>query len=243
METLDLALPLNRTLSEQVANELREAIVRGRLRPGQHIVEREIAQAMRLSRGPVRDAFRILENEGLVVRYAHRGTFVTGMQARDAEEIYSLREPLEVLAVDYAIKYATDEQFDELDAIVDRMTELSKTPYSQVEATDLDIQFHDMVYRISGHKRLQAVWAALRGQVRLLVITHRTLDPADFRERGIEYHRRFVDCLRSRDRQAAHEMVHEHLTMSFTSVMKAIRATEAALDNARSNHHGPAGAV
>jgi DNA-binding GntR family transcriptional regulator len=224
---LNLASPVNRVLSDQVTNQLREAIMQGQLKPGQHIVEREIAQGMRLSRGPVRDALRILENEGLVVRYPHRGTFVAVMVMHDAEEIYSLRQALETLAVDYAIKYATGEQLDELDRIVDRMAERIETNYTQAEATELDMQFHDALMRISGHTRLQTTWMTLRGQVSLLILTHRKLEPTDFREKGVEYHRQVVTCLRQRDAAAAHAVVRRHLASSFDTVAAAIRTSEA----------------
>jgi len=222
--SLEFVSPASRILSDQVASQLRAAIVRGRLAPGQHIVEKDIAEAMGLSRGPVRDAFKILENQGLVARYPHRGTFVTGMAMQDAEEIYSLRGALEILAVEYAIKNATDAQLDELDRIVDRMAERIEANYTQGEATDLDMQFHDALYQIAGHSRLQTAWAALRGQVSLLILTHRRLDPADFREKGVEYHRQIVACLRQRDTEAANAAVRKHLASSFGTIAGAVDA-------------------
>ena len=224
MASLEFVSPASRTLSDQVASQLRAAIVRGRLTPGQHIVEKDIAEAMGLSRGPVRDAFKILENQGLVAHYPHRGTFVTGMMMQDAEEIYSLRGALEILAVEYAIKKATDAQLDELDRIVDRMAERTETNYTQGEATDLDMQFHDALYQISGHAHLQAAWAALRGQVSLLILSHRRLDPADFRKKGVEYHREIVVCLRRRDIEAANAAVRRHLASSFGTIAAVVDA-------------------
>lgn len=199
--------------------------MRGQLVPGQHVVEKDIVEAMGLSRGPVRDAFRILENQGLVVRYPHRGTFVAGMAVQDAEEIYSLRGALEILAADYAIKNATDAQFDELDRIVDRMAERIETNYTQVEAIELDMQFHDALYQISGHSRLQTAWVALRGQVSLLILTHRRLDPADFREKGVAYHRQIVACLRQRDTEAVRAAVRRHLASSFDTIAAAAQVS------------------
>ncbi len=221
MTALELASPVTRTLSQQVASQLREAIVRGQFAPGQHMVEKDIAAAMNLSRGPVRDALRILENEGLAIRYPHRGSFVAGLALRDAEEIYSLREALELMAADYATRYATDAQFDELEAIVDRMEVLLESAFTQAQATELDMQFHDALYRISGHSRLQTIWASLRAQVSLLVLTHRRLNPTDFREHGVAYHRQIVACLRQRDRQGLQAAIRQHLASSFATVVAA----------------------
>src|SRR5712692_1159487 len=105
---LEIPAISDQSLSEKVADQLREAIVCGQITPGQHIVELDVVNATKISRGPVRDALRILENEHLVVRYPRRGTFVTRLGLRDAEEIYSLRESLEMVALEYAVQHATD---------------------------------------------------------------------------------------------------------------------------------------
>ena len=149
-----LSAPPTRTLSDHIAEQLRQSIITDQLKPGQRIVEREIADAMQTSRGPVRDALKLLENEGLVVRYPHRGTFVARLSLQDAEEVYTLRESLETLAAEYAVKYATPEQIDELAQVVDEITAQIKRGYNQSEATDLDLEFHRTLCRISGHKRV-----------------------------------------------------------------------------------------
>lgn len=225
-DSLSLSAPFSRTLSDQVASQLRQAILQGRLKPGQRIVEHEIAQAMAISRGPVRDALRILQNERLVVQYPHRGAFVAWLTMDDAEEIYSLREALETLAVDHAIKHATEEQIRELVVVVDRMTARLQEDYSQDEATDLDLDFHQTLCRVSGHSRVLDAWTALRAQVRLLILTHRILHPWDFRQNATEWHSRLIDAIRQRDTEAAHETLHEHLTASFDTVSRAISAAQ-----------------
>ena len=215
--------PLSRTLSDQVVKQLRQAILGGQLKPGQRIVESEIAQAMALSRGPVRDALKILENERLVVHYPHRGAFVAWLTLRDAEEIYSLREALEVLALHNAIKYATDEQVGELSQVINRMTARQQEQYTQAEATDLDLEFHHTLCRISGHGRVLAAWTALRDQVRLLILTHRILHPMDFRDNAVEWHRQLADAVRDRNDQLAEEVLRKHLASSFEATSWAIR--------------------
>jgi DNA-binding GntR family transcriptional regulator len=218
-------MPFSRTLSEQVASQLRRSILNGQLKPGQRIVEREIADGMRLSRGPIRDALKLLENEGLVVRYAHRGTFVAWLTLHDAEEIYSMREAIEMLAVDYTIKCASDAQMAELDQIVNQMEQrLSTTDYTQDDATGLDLQFHEVLCRISGHDRVLSGWHSLQAQVRLLLLTHRILQPVDFRERGVDSHRRLVIALQRRDIAQAHETLHQHLADSYETMVSAIRS-------------------
>ncbi|NLF01389.1 MAG: GntR family transcriptional regulator [Anaerolineales bacterium] len=220
--SLTLSAPSSRTLSDHVADELRRAILTDRLKPGQRIVEREIAEAMDTSRGPVRDGLKLLENEGLVVRYPHRGTFVARLTERDAEEIYSLRVALETLAAEYAIRYATDEQLDELDALVQAMATKVEQGYTEYDSTDLDLVFHRTLCRISGHKRVISAWENLNPQLRMLLLSHRTHDPADFREKGVQWHSRLVAALRQRDMRVARNVIIEHLAASFEGALLAV---------------------
>ncbi len=223
LEGLAYAAPLTRTLSDQVAQQLREAILDGRLKPGQRLVEHDIAQGMRMSRGPIRDALRVLENERLVVRNPHRGTFVAWLTLRDAEEIYSLRRALEGLALQYAIRDANDEQIDELDHIVDDMAKRRAAGYTQNQATDLDLEFHHVLCKISGHVRVLSAWEDLRAQVRLLILTHRIEQPLDFREIAEKWHRQVANEIRQRDLTIAQKTLDTHLAASFESVVKVIR--------------------
>ena len=209
----------SRTLSDRIAQQLRQAILDDKLKPGQRLVEREIAEAMQTSRGPVRDALKLLENEGLVVRNPHRGTFVSRLALQDVEEIYSLREAIELLAVEHAIKSATSEEIDRLEKICDAMdSQVSRGDYSQAEATDLDLEFHHELCIISGHKRALAVWEVLAAQIRMLLLSHKMIDPGDWGHRGGLWHHRIVDALRQRDSERAHHLVREHVAASFDIV-------------------------
>ncbi len=225
--------PASRALSDQIADQLRKAIMTGQLKPGQHLVEHELATAMDMSRGPVRDALRILEQEHLVVRYPYRGTFVTGLTRQDAEEIYSFREALEMLAVRYVIARATDEQLGELDQLVDTMATRARTNYTQIGATELDLDFHHLLCRIAGHRRLLMAWESLQTQVRMLILTHRLLQPQDFEQRGVDFHRELVRSLRQRDLTLARITMQRHLASSYETILVSFDAAPAlAAENA-----------
>lgn len=206
-----LSAPSSRVLSEHIADQLREAIVKNQLQAGQRIVEREIADAMQTSRGPVRDALLLLENEGLVVRYPHRGAFVAELTLKDVEEIYSLRQAIESLAVEYLIERATPQDLDELDGLVRQMEAKVEAGYKLSEATELDLSFHQALCRLSRHKRALAAWEALRGQTRILLLSHRIRNPRDFQERAVEWHRRLVAALREGDLERAQSELYRHL--------------------------------
>lgn len=209
-----LAAPTQRTLSDFVADQLRQAILSDRIKPGQRLVEQELAETMQTSRGPVRDALKMLENEGLVLRQPHRGAIVAELKPEDVIEIYTLREALENLAIRFAIRNATREQVDELGRIVQAMEQLALSDYDQVDATDLDMEFHYSLCKISGHKRLLNAWVAMSAQIRLVLLKHRLWNPKDHRERSVVWHARIVESLRQGDVNQALKEMHVHMAAS-----------------------------
>src|SRR5438132_8934189 len=101
-----IQLAKQQTLGDNVADSLREAIFGGVYEPGQRLIERDIASQLKVSRGPVRDAFARLEQEGLVRRTTNVGVVVPVLSHEDMEEVCSLRLTLEVWAIRLAVRHA-----------------------------------------------------------------------------------------------------------------------------------------
>jgi DNA-binding GntR family transcriptional regulator len=93
--------------------------------------------------------------------------------------------------------------------------------YTQFEATDIDLDFHHTMCRISGHKRLLKAWETLNPQIRMLLLQHRTLLPDDFRQKGVEWHRQIVQALRQRDIEQAQQFMRRHMAASFESAVRS----------------------
>lgn len=157
-----------RDLWEVVRDGMREMIVYGELLPGQRLHEVDLAQTFEVSRGPLREALRALETEGLVVRIPRRGTFVVRMSATDVDEIYSLRAALEELAVHRALAAPSPQLLATLDSLVEEMREATGARDWR-RVTECDIEFHTAVYEASGHARVLSVWNSLREPMRVLV--------------------------------------------------------------------------
>lgn len=223
--SISLLAPPNRTLSEHIADQLRQAILSHHLKPGQRIVEGQLAEAMDTSRGPVRDALAILENEGLIVRYPHRGAFVAQLTPADAEEIYTLRHAVESVAVDYLVKYATPQDLDELDVYVQKMLDLAQRTYTPREVIELDLEFHQTLCRLSGHRRALEAWQSLRIQTWILLLRFQTQNPRDFAERGAEGHRRLMQALRQRDLARAQQELYAHLAAVMDGLLNSSELT------------------
>lgn len=156
LETIQL-----RSLGEEAANKIRQAIASGHFKAGQKLVETALARELGLSRSPVREALYLLEQEGLIVRHHRRGAFVRGLSRRETEEIYSLRSVLEGFAVERALKNMTPQDIAHLRQLVAKMYEIAKTG-DAVAFGRVDAEFHEYICKVSDHQLLQNVFSTLQ---------------------------------------------------------------------------------
>jgi GntR family transcriptional regulator of gluconate operon len=143
-------------LGEQVAQHLREMIIRRDLAPGTHLVEDSFAAEFGVSRGPMRDAFKLLGAEGLV-ESRRRGIFVRGLSLEDIDDLYSLREAIESLAVRLAISRSEKEDWQQIHQLIASMRVAAENRDYAAYAT-ADIGYHSLIYELSRHHRLSDVW-------------------------------------------------------------------------------------
>ena len=215
-----LSPPLKRTLANEVTASIREAILSGRLAPGERLREESLASSMNVSRGPVREAIVQLQREGLVVVQRNRGTFVARLSAQDLEEVYSLRRAVEGLAVLQAIRHAGDVQLKELQTIVDTMAAHYARGITETEAAELDMRFHELIYEVGGHRRLLEVWSALQSQIHIMLLARNVVDP-DFRAELVKSHQALVDAILARNEQLALALTEDHLNGSYERVSRS----------------------
>ena len=152
-----------------VQDDIRDRILSGEFRPGSPIKEVEIAESLGVSRGPVREAIRALEVSGLVSRRPQRTSIVTPITKRDVDELYSLRESIE----DLAIVRSMSKHRAELTAdITDRLSALTAAFASKADIAAiarLDIGLHGAFYEWADHSRLAATWATISDSFMLLM--------------------------------------------------------------------------
>lgn len=147
-------------LGEQLLDQLRALIVRGELAAGTHLVEGWMAERFGVSRGPVRDALKQLEIEGLV-ETRKRGVSVRGLTDTDIAELYAVRGALEGLAVREAIARPADADWRPLDDAVAVMREAAAAA-DQARFGAADLDFHSGFYTVAANRRLAATWALHR---------------------------------------------------------------------------------
>ena len=180
-------------IRQEVVEILREAIWQGTLRPGERLNEQWISREMGVSRPPLREAIRVLEQEGLVESQPRRGTFVTDLTGDDIMEIYVVRCALEATAAQALAADAPEEVFDELEAYLD-----SRNQDLRLSALiEHDLQFHRLLVHHAGNRRLTLMWEQLASQLRLALVR---VDPAFFEDEYVEAtHRQLVKAIRARD--------------------------------------------
>jgi DNA-binding GntR family transcriptional regulator len=220
-EDLDsvLALPVSRGLGADIAARLRVAILNGYFDPGARLPEETLARTMGVSRGPIREALVQLEREGLIVIRRNRGAFVAQLAREDLEEVYTLRVAIERLAVQRAVKLASDDAIAEMQSVVDDIAQRMERGITEQEAAELDLHFHDLIYQAANHRRLYDTWGTLRPQIHVLLL-NRNVFHDDFRDLVVSSHQSIVDAIRARDEQLAVDVTLDHLHGSYERVLR-----------------------
>jgi len=207
-----------RVLRQEVLHGLRTGILNGAILPGTRLVEIPLAAELRVSRGPVREALRQLEQEGLVEFIPHRGAIVVGVADTEIETIYAIRALLEERAFAMACRLVDDAELDALADTVERMIESSEAG-DAAAVTERDMQFHGRVVELSGFQYLRHLWTSIDGLVRLRAARDaerpEVADQASAREwlivPSIE-HRELVEALRTRRPATAARAARRHIS-------------------------------
>ncbi|HEX4216343.1 MAG TPA: GntR family transcriptional regulator [Candidatus Dormibacteraeota bacterium] len=179
---------------DYLVRSLRDAIVRGDLKPGDRLVERDISERTGVSRGPVREALRQLEQEGLIVSIPYRGTRVMGVTQEEVEGILvPVRLVLERFAFARVLPDLKEADFEELEGIIAEIR--SAVDAADVEAmVDADLRFHQRIVERAGHQCLQ-VWQSIVPRVRAYFYRD------GFRHASLEHlteeHHELLDAMRS----------------------------------------------
>lgn len=200
-----------RGLSSEVADVIRTAIFDGRYPPGAPLREVELAEALEVSRGPVREALQQLEREGMVRAGWHRGATVTVLTDDDIAELDSLRGALEHLAVRRVVDHADDAGLTAIEQAATAM-QRAETPHEMVR---LDIEFHDAVYAAAGHSRLTQAWEAIRSQVHLFLLTRVNVSTDGYLDLVRAEHRDLAAALRLGNADGALKLFAVHRKHAF----------------------------
>jgi phosphonate utilization transcriptional regulator len=202
-----LSLLRSQSLAGAVLDEVRQRIVSGALVPGAKLTEATLAQELGVSRGPIREALRMLEEAGLVRQEKNRGVFVRELPLSEALELFELRALIDEAAGRRLAASATPQQLKHLRGLVDEMERATKTQALD-EYHALNLAFHDAVVAFAGNAKMTALYRRLFDELALL--RRRNLDderglPASARE-----HRAILKAIAAGDALAAGSALQQH---------------------------------
>jgi DNA-binding GntR family transcriptional regulator len=203
--------PLRRdSTPERIAAQLRSGIVSGRLAAGRALREVEIARQLGVSRGPVREAFQRLIQEGLLEAHPARGVFVPQLLAEDIADLYLARGAVETAA---ARMLADSGSAEALGALEAALAELEAAPADDWNVlVSLDLNLHEVLVRSTGSKRLARMFGTLAAETRLCMVALESFYPE--RADLVTEHAEIVQAIRRHDADAAATLLERHMTDS-----------------------------
>lgn len=218
----DLKLNMNAylPLRDVVFQTLREAILKGDLRPGERLMELQLASKLGVSRTPIREAIRMLEQEGLAVTIPRKGAEVARMTEKNMEDVLQIREALDDLAVQVACDKITERQLEELTVVM-------KNFEHAIQAGDLknivayDVEFHDIIYESTDNPKLVTLLNNLREQIyryRVEYLKEKENYPVLVKE-----HETIVEALKEKNKELVTDVMRCHIRNQAEAVKNIIR--------------------
>jgi DNA-binding GntR family transcriptional regulator len=207
-------------LREVIFNSLREAIILGELKPGQRLMEVQLAEKMGVSRTPVREAIRKLELEGLVDMIPRKGAHVAELSIKDIMDVLEVRASLDGLAASLASERITDDEMKELKHINDQFG-------AYIEKENLggsikkDVEFHDIIYRASRNDKLISILNNLREQVQRFRVIY--IKDYSSPSNLIKEHSDILETLSNRDSEAARNSAKAHILNQEASILGSLK--------------------
>lgn len=210
------------TLHQRIYYKLRELIELGKLPAGMQLDERTLAQELAVSRTPLREAIASLVEEGLVERRPYRGNFVRTFTAKQVNDLYWVRQALEGLAIRLAVSNITEDDLEQIRAILDEAQEALE--HNDMAAYSLaDQRFHETIALLSGNEILIESLNRLKRQIQIVRIGANR-DPRVVRRTALE-RPRILAALEARDADLATRLLEEHIDGVRRSVVALIDNT------------------
>jgi len=203
-------------LSNKVYAAIKEMVANHRFQPGARLNVEKISKELEVSRTPVWEAVRRLQQEGLLQNIPYRGVFMVEMTLERALELYQVREALEGLAARLAALYANEK-------ILDKMGEILENQIKVVEKGDLlgysrtDFDFHGLIHKMSHNTVLQEMLESLKTKMQPITVEVRPLLP-----RLYEDHLEIIDVIRSKDPEKSEKVLRRHNRVVQTQIQKEI---------------------
>ena len=206
-------------LRDVVFNTLRQAILRGELKPGERLMEIQLANKLGVSRTPIREAIRKLELEGLVLMIPRRGAEVAEITEKSLRDVLEVRDALEVLSVDLACDRISSDDIQKLKEAAKEF-EAALQGGDVTEYAEADVKFHDIIYLATENQRLIQLLYNLREQMyryRVEYLKRKEMHPILLAE-----HEYIIECIEKKDKEAAKLAISTHIENQARTVSDTI---------------------
>lgn len=198
------------SITDLAKEYLEKAIFSGELLPGAQIKEDHIAEVLKISRPPLREAFKLLEGEGLVVRKPRRGVFVSEITDKDVWEIYSLKAELYEFSITLSFDRMTATEVNQMGEIVKAMKACVHTdPPDILTFQEMNVSFHDIHIDLANHRRLKKGLWVLHKQV--MHFSYNSLSNPKHLQRSLKYHFDIHAAFKNGDLDRAKQLTRDHV--------------------------------
>ena len=214
--TMNEYLPLR----DVVFNTLRQAILRGELKPGERLMEIQLANKLGVSRTPIREAIRKLELEGLVLMIPRKGAEVADITEKSLMDVLEVRRALEELSVQLTCDRITKEEINELGQAAEGFKNTLKSK-DVTEIAEADVRFHDVIYTATKNQKLIQLLNNLREQMYRYRVEY--LKNEDVYPKLLREHEEIIEHITKKDKEKASRIVCKHIDNQVNAVMDVIR--------------------
>ena len=208
-------------LRDVVFNTLRQAILRGELKPGERLMEIQLANKLGVSRTPIREAIRKLELEGLVLMIPRKGAEVAEITEKSLRDVLEVRRALEELSVQLACEKITKEEIRELERVAKEFQQVVKSS-DITEIAEVDVRFHDIIYTATDNQKLIQLLNNLREQMYRYRVEYMKRDGVF--PQLIAEHEAIIRHIENNEKEKATEVMCRHIDNQVEAVIDVIRA-------------------
>jgi DNA-binding GntR family transcriptional regulator len=208
------------SVREKVYNDLRMAILTGKISPETRLVESTLAKEMGVSRTPIREALHKLDLEGLVYSIPRVGYIVNDMKEYDIEDLFTTRTAIEQLATRWAIEKITPEELERLENNLKKADQILKKGLTQ-KMIDLDTEFHEIICKASRSKRLYQISQMLREHMMRFRIA--CLHIPEIAKRSRDGHFEILKAIKSKDPQKTDDSILQHMLITKKDILNHMR--------------------
>jgi DNA-binding GntR family transcriptional regulator len=207
------------SVASSIAEFLRNAMINGLYKPGDKLKEKDICGELNISRTPLREAFRILQSEGLLTYSSHHGVMVTPVSVEDIKNLWEIRFALEVMATKKAVDNMTDKDFQELRRLQNQFEELDAKDKTNIIRVNSNLHMH--IIKAANNNRLEKIIRDIWTQIQ--VIQSISFIKEGRFEKTCDEHKELISAIMKKDKELVGSLMQYHLTKGMESLLEGLK--------------------